>query len=98
MIDRTVLRLSALRALLGQTHPSIRLVKVNSVGNKIKLFFISDGSECDKLKEIMSEVASEIISDFPESDIEEILLPEHGDLPQEGSISEGWIYRRYEPI
>jgi hypothetical protein len=91
------LRLSAQRALLGAIHPEVRLVKVKFDGSKILLTTIADRPLSEECAEAMSVAAAEIVSDFPECDLDEQVIISRGELPKEGSLSEGWVYQRAEP-
>ena len=59
------LRLSAVRALLGQIPPSLRAVSVDTDAEKVYFRCIFDGTESDHDRELLSEAAALVIADFP---------------------------------
>jgi hypothetical protein len=91
------LRLSAQRALLGAIYPEVRLVKLKLEGSKILLTTIADRPLSGACADALSVAAAEIISDFPDCDLNEQVIVSIGELPKEGSLSEGWVYQRAEP-
>lgn len=65
--------LSAVRALLGAITPVWRNVSVELTGNVIHIKCILDNIATEKDIEDASIVSTEIISDFPEYELEEII-------------------------
>ena len=88
------LRLSALRALLGAIHPEVRLVKVKFVGKKIIMTTVADSPLSGECADALSVAAAEIISDFPDCDLEEQVIVSNEALPPENLLAEGWVYQR----
>lgn len=96
MIDLIRARLSAQRAFLGRITPCMRLIKIELTDEMIVLTCLTDQPSSAVVNELISEAASEIISDFPTLDITEIVHYHHGKLPAENVITHGWIYARHE--
>jgi hypothetical protein len=96
MIEPGSLSLSAQRAFLERITPCMRLIKVETVDGVIVLTCLTDRLPSAFVKELVSEAGSEIISDFPDANITEIVQQHHGKLPIENIIEHGWIYARYE--
>ena len=90
------LRLSGIRAFLGRIDPNIRLIKLKFEESNILVSVIFDRKPDENEVEMISEATTEIAADFPDSKIFEKLEVEKNEIPLEGNISNGWIYRRYE--
>lgn len=96
MIDSSSLRLSAQRALLNRITPTMRLIKVEIVGDDINLSCFTDQPPDPTTKDAISDAGGEIIADFPDANIIELVRQHHGKLPTEDIIAHGWVYARYE--
>jgi DNA-binding protein len=97
MIDQSMLRLSAQRALLGRIHSEMRLVKIKAVGTEITLSVIVASQVINRLRADVSEAATEIISDFSQATrIDEHFEISGGPISVENVLTEGWIFRRAE--
>jgi hypothetical protein len=92
---RSALRLSVSRAFLGRVHASMRLIKATRAGDAIRLTVILDRLS-KKVRDDISEAATEVISDFPVCSIEEVVLVNADALPVEDVIAEGWVHARAE--
>lgn len=93
------LKLSAIRAFMGKINSNVRLIKVNfSSSEKINLTVVFEQEPKALELEDVEEASTEIIADFPECTIEENVVSNRGDIRVENLVSEGWIFRRYEPI
>jgi hypothetical protein len=90
------LRLSAQRALLGAIGPEIRLVKVRDDGREIVLSVIAAAALEADAADRLSTAAAEIVSDFPDRVMREIVTIANGPLPREDVIACGWVYQRAE--
>ena len=91
-----LLRLSAQRALLGAISPPIRLVKIAQTEREITFSAIAAVPLSEKEREALSVASAEIISDFPECTIKEILEISDQPLPREDVLANGWVYLRAE--
>lgn len=97
MITQSELRLSAQRAFLGRIHPEMRLVKIKTLGQDIRLTIVMSTAPTAKISEDISNAAAEIISDFATAaKIEECVETSTGLLSREDILAEGWIYQRAE--
>ena len=97
MIAQDRLMSSAQRALLGRVHPEMRLVKLRAIGDVIVLSVIVERDPGGRVQEDVSEVATEIIADFPEAaKIEERFEVSSRPLPREDIHSNGWVFQRAE--
>ena len=97
MIQSACLRLSALRAFLGRVHPEMRLIKVAMKANEIVVTVILDCEPSERVREDISEAATEIVADFPWGTmIEEQIQTSTAPLPKEDILEFGWIYERAE--
>lgn len=97
MAVQTELRLSALRAFLGRIHPEMRVVKVKSDGDWIIVSVILDRAPTEKIREDVSEAATEIVADFSSpTKIKERFEVSTDPLVSEDIFTEGWIYQRAE--
>ena len=90
------LRLSAVRAFFGSVYPEMRLIKITKVGHDIRLTVIMDRSPTEKIKSAISIAAAEIVADFANAYIHEVVEVNVFPLPTEDAIVEGWIYQRAE--
>ena len=88
------LTLSAVRALLGNVTPPLRSASVEWKENTIIWKCVFDTTATADDYELMSIAAAEIISDFPDAELEEIFLTV---APTESvEPLEHLIYQRYE--
>ena len=88
------LTLSAIRALHGNVTPPLRSASVEWKENTIVWKCVFDTKATADDYELMSTAAAEIISDFPDAELEEIYLT----LAPTESVEplEHLIYQRYE--
>jgi hypothetical protein len=92
---RVYIRLSAQRALWGQVPPNLRAVSVDADEQKVYFRCVFDGQPTEEEWELLSEVASEIIADFPAPyTIEEEYLSISSPLPM--THLKYLVYLRYE--
>ncbi|MCG8593602.1 MAG: hypothetical protein MI785_04420 [Kiloniellales bacterium] len=92
-ISSASLRLSAQRAFLGRIDPSVRLIKIKSIGDEIHLSVVLRGSPSDETSESISDASAEIGSDFPDSTVLENIEVSAEEIPVENIIENGWVYR-----
>ena len=92
-ISSASLRLSAQRAFLGRIDPSVRLIKIKSIGDEIHLSVVPRGSPSDETSESISDASAEIGSDFPDSTVLENIEVSAEEIPVENIIENGWVYR-----
>jgi predicted transcriptional regulator len=91
------LRLSVLRAFLDRIHPTMRLIKAKFVGDQIVVTVILSEEPTDRIREDVSEAATEIIADFPSANrISECLDVSRAPIPSEDIFAEGWVYKLAE--
>ena len=95
VVDRG-LRLSAQRALLGAILPEVRLVKVRRDGDRISFTAICDTPFSDITLDALTTASAEIISDFPDCDLNEQIIGSADPLPKEDILVEGWVFQRAE--
>lgn len=65
--------LSGVRALIGEVTPSLRSASVEWDGNKVIFKCVFDETATEDDLELMSAAAAEIIADFPDYDLQEII-------------------------
>jgi hypothetical protein len=65
--------LSGVRALIGEVTPCLRSASIQLDGNKVIFKCVFDETATEDDFELMSDVAGEIIADFPDCDLEEII-------------------------
>jgi len=90
------LRLSALRAFMGEIGPDYRLVKIKAEQDKIILSVVLDSGAPGSVYEAISVAATEIIADFPSFCISENVVASEKEIESEDIITEGWVFRRKE--
>jgi len=88
------LTLSAIRALLGNVAPPLRSASVEWKENTIIWKCVFDTTATADDYELMSTAAAEIISDFPDAELEEIYLTV--EPPESVEPLEHLIYHRHE--
>ncbi|MEJ0104547.1 MAG: hypothetical protein WDO19_19180 [Bacteroidota bacterium] len=71
--DNVRLIVSSVRALWGCVTPTLRSVSVEFNENKIIWQCIFDENATDEDLELLTDAAGEVISDFPDLDIREIV-------------------------
>jgi hypothetical protein len=97
IIERSILRLSALRALLYRIYPGMRLVKIKAAGRNIVLTVVMDREPGEQIRDEISIAGAEIIADFPEAaQIQERFEIVRGEIAAEDIFAEGWVFRRAE--
>ncbi|MEM9840870.1 MAG: hypothetical protein AAF830_17195 [Pseudomonadota bacterium] len=85
----TDLRLSAMRAFLGQITPSMRWITCVMNGSVIIVSVVIGREPTEEEIERMSVAATEIVSDFPLAKmILEVITVSQDDLPKESIIRE----------
>ena len=94
---RSQVFLSVQRALLGNVMPVMRAVLVRIGENSVHVRILVDGPVSEQLREIGSEVETEIMADFADSfvvslDVERMDAP--APLPKQNCE---WVYARWEP-
>jgi hypothetical protein len=77
------LRLSAVRAFLGSVYPEMRLIKIIKVGHDIRLTVIVDRSPTERIESAISIAATEIVADFANAHIHEVVEVNILPLPEE---------------
>jgi hypothetical protein len=95
MMERSLVRLSAQRALLGRIYPEVRLIKTKLVDKTIFFQAFTDISPDSLALEALSDATGELLSDFPDYSLEEQVISSPGPLPKEDLVEEGWVYLRY---
>ncbi len=88
------LTLSAVRALLGNVTPPLRSASVEWKVNTIVWKCVFDTTATAEDYELMSTAAAEIISDFPDAELEEIYLTVAP--PESVEPLEHLVYHRHE--
>lgn len=81
-------------ALLGEITPLLRVASIKWNANLIELHFVYHGNCSEKEKERMACVATEVISDFPEHELEVIIEQIDYPLPIPDNIGEIVYWRR----
>lgn len=89
-----VLQLSSIRALWGEVTPPLRSVSVELQGNIIVWQCIFDEGATDDDFELMSMAAGEVIADFPDFGLKEII--ETMPAPIKMQHLKNLIYLRHE--
>lgn len=93
-IEEYEICLSIQRALLDAVTPALRRISFSNNDENITLFFFYDGKLSENEKELVWDIAAEVISDFPRCNIdckiEEINFPNK--INSVGRI----VYSRYE--
>lgn len=92
--DRALLLLSAQRALLGEVSECLRAVAISRRGKAIRLEFYFDGAIGFEDREGAERVASEVVADFPDGEIETKLR--RVDAPEPLETRGHWVFRRRE--
>jgi hypothetical protein len=90
------LRLSTLRAFLGRIYPEMRLIKVKKTGRDILLTVILDRASTAEVHAAISLAATEIVADFDNAHIQEVVEVSTSALLKENILVEGWVHRRAE--
>lgn len=88
------LTLSAVRALIGNVTPALRSASVEWKENTIVWKCVFDTTASAEDYELMSTAAAEIISDFPDAELEEIYVT----IPPPESVEplQQAVYSRHE--
>lgn len=94
--ERTTLLLGCQRALLGAVTANVRGLTVGMDGAVIHLRFLYEGELLDDDRDRFDVVATEIVADFNDRDIEVDCLRVDPPARIESYILEEWVYRRYE--
>ena len=95
---RTEVLLSAQKALLGMIYPEVRAIAIGYLEKTLKLLYYLEREPNESDYEILEEVTSEIIADFPSETfdhIEEICLFSEKRMNDLENLN-GWIYIRKE--
>jgi hypothetical protein len=90
------LRLSGLRAFLGRIYAEMRLIKLTMNGLDIRLTVILDRVPTAEMQAAISIAATEIVADFDNAHIQEVVEVTTSALLRENILVEGWIHRRAE--
>ncbi len=96
MTGNAALRLSAVRAFLGIIRPEYRRVNVEMDESCITVELVTDAPLSEDATEQLSLATTEIIADFPDCMIREIIEVSTGALAPKDPISDGVIYQRWE--
>jgi hypothetical protein len=86
--------LSGVRALIGEVTPSLRSASVQLNDNKVIFKCVFDETATEDDFELMSTVAGEIIADFPDCDLEEII--QKVPPPEPTNPLKNVLYHRHE--
>jgi len=65
-------------------------------GNEIVVSVTLDCEPSERIREDISEAATEIVADFPEATISERCEAGDSPLPNEDILEWGWVYQRAE--
>ena len=95
-LDRIGAILSMNRALWGEVSPVLRAARIKWDEKQVHLFFYYDGEISEEDRESAECVATEVIADFPELQLEIDIL--RWDYPKPLPQNEGeLVYKRREP-
>lgn len=90
--------LSINRALLGSVAPALRGVTFELKNKIITIIFYVDGQISNEYADDLSIVATEVIADFPDFDLDDRV--ERLDYPRDlksKMLDGGWVFLRKEP-
>jgi hypothetical protein len=86
--------LSGVNALIGEVTPCLRSASIEWNGNKVIFKCVFDETATEDDLELMSAAAGEIIADFPDSDLEEVV--EKVSPPEPTNPLKNVLYHRHE--
>lgn len=86
--------LSGVKALIGEVTPCLRSASVEWNGNKVIFKCVFDETATDEDLELMSAAATEIIADFSDCDLEEIV--QKVSPPEPTNPLKNVLYHRHE--
>lgn len=93
-VDDYEICLSIQRALVDCVTPSLRRVSFIKNENFIELYFFYDGDPSEIEEELVGDVSAEVISDFPNYNIDSKILKV--DYPKKINPAGRIVYNRYE--
>lgn len=94
--DRITLLLSCQRALLGAITENIRGITAALDGDVIRLRFIHEGDLSEEGRDRLEVVATEVVADFNDRDIEVSYMRADPPAKVEPYKLDDWVYKRYE--